>query len=118
MSQGISVTLSPVGSWPLLVVAAVAVTALTLWAYSRRLKGTAGRWRWVALALRLLALLLCLLAALRPTVFLKEKKKQRASVIMLVDSSTSMLIGDEVGGKTRWDVAQQAVKDTRAFAKT
>jgi len=118
MDQGISITLSPIGSWPFLVGAVLAATALTLWAYSRRLKGTAGRWRWVALALRLLALLLCLVASLRPSVFLKEKKKQAASVVVLLDSSTSMLIGDEVGGRTRWEVAQQTTKQAREFAKT
>ena len=83
------------------------MTVLTLWAYSRRLKGTAGRWRYVAVALRLLALLLCLLAALRPSVFLNEKKKQDASLVVLVDTSTSMNIGDEVRGQTRWDVARK-----------
>src|SRR5262249_39925488 len=78
----------------------------------------AGRWRWVALSLRLLAVLLCVLAALRPSVFLKEKKKQNASVVVLLDSSSSMKIGDEVGGKTRWEVAQTAVKEARDFGKT
>ena len=94
------------------------MTALTLWAYSRRLKGSAGRWVYVAVTLRLLALLLCLLAALRPSVFLNEKKKQNASVVVLVDVSTSMNIGDEVRGQTRWDVAKEAVKQARDFAKT
>ena len=82
----ISVSFSPIGPWPLLLGAAVAVTVLTLWAYSRRLKGTDGRWRYVAVTLRLLALLLCLLAALRPSVFLNEKKKQDASLVVLVDT--------------------------------
>jgi len=118
MKHGVSVTMSPIGSWVFLVGAVLAMTALTLWAYRRRLKGTAGRWRWVALALRLLALLLCLMAALRPSVFLKEKKKQQASVVVLLDSSTSMLIGDEVRGQTRWDIAQQTTKQASEFAKT
>ena len=39
--------------------------------------------------------------------FFKEKKKQAASLVVLVDTSTSMIIGDEVRGQTRWDVAQQ-----------
>ena len=46
MIHGISVSFSPIGgSWPLVVVAIASVLALTLWAYSRRLKGTGGRWR-------------------------------------------------------------------------
>ena len=86
MTHGISVTFNPIGPWPILVGAAVAVTVLTLWAYSRRLQGTAGRWRYVAVTLRLLALLLCLLAALRPSVFLNEKKKQDASIVVLLST--------------------------------
>jgi len=118
MYQDISVTLSPISPWPLLAGAALAVTALTLWAYARRLKGTSGRWRWVALSLRLLALLLCLLAAVRPSVFLKVKKKQASSLVVLFDRSTSMLIGDEVRGQSRWAVAQQVIKQAKEFAKT
>jgi uncharacterized membrane protein len=118
MTPGISVSLNPIGPWPVLLGAAVAVTALTLWAYSRRLKGTLGRWRYFALTLRLFALLLCLLAALRPSVFLNEKKKQDASIVVLVDTSGSMLINDEVRGQSRWDVAVQAVKQAREFGKT
>ena len=57
MNHGISVSFSPIGgSWPLLLVAIMAVTVLTLWAYAQRLRGTTGRWRWVALSLRLLAI--------------------------------------------------------------
>ncbi len=74
-------------------------------AYRKRLKGTDGRWRWVAVTLRMLALLLCLLAALRPSVVLQEKKKQNATVVCLLDVSTSMMIGDEVRGQSRWEVA-------------
>src|SRR5262245_50607843 len=102
MFDSINVTVNPIGRWPFLLGAIAAVTALTIWAYSRRLRGTNGRWRYFALALRLLALLLCLLAALRPSVYLNEKKKQNSSIVVLVDSSTSMLIGDEVRGQSRW----------------
>ena len=79
---------SPIGPWPILIGVIAAVTVLTLWAYRRRLSGTSGRWRWVALTLRLLAVLLCLLAALRPSVMLQEKKKQAASIVILLDDST------------------------------
>ena len=118
MTRDISVGFNPIVPWPVLLGVAVAVTALTLWAYSRRQKGSAGRWVYVAVTLRLLALLLCLLAALRPSVFLNEKKKQNASLVVLVDTSTSMSIGDEVRGQTRWDVATQVVKQARDFGKT
>jgi uncharacterized membrane protein len=118
MIQGISINASPIVPWPLLAGASLAVLWLTLWAYSRRLRGTTGKWRWFALGLRLLALLLCVLAALRPSVVLKEKKRQAASLVLLVDDSTSMLVGDEVGGKTRWAVASEAVTKAREVIKS
>ena len=119
MNRGLSVSFSPIGgSWPVLVLAVLAVTALTLWAYSRRLRGTSGRWRWFALSLRLLAILLCLLAALRPKVTLNEKKKQAASLVYLIDTSKSMLIADEVNGQSRWDVAKEILKQSEEMAKT
>src|SRR5271157_4783329 len=105
MFHSISVSLNPIGPWPLLVGAAVAVLFLTLWAYMRKLRGSSGGWRWVALGLRLLALLLCLLAALRPSVF-------------LLDSSTSMTLSDEVRGQTRWAVARKALEQALETAKS
>ena len=107
MFKSISVNLNPIGPWPVLVGAATVVLFLTLWAYTRKLRGSGGRWRWVALSLRLLALLLCLLAALRPSVILQEKKRQAASLVFLLDSSTSMTLGDELRGQTRWAVARR-----------
>ena len=50
MNRGFSVNFSPIGgSWPILLIAVMAVTALTLWAYSKRLRGTTGRWRYFRL---------------------------------------------------------------------
>ncbi len=71
----------------------------------------------MALSLRLLALLLCLLAALRPSVILQEKKRQAASLVFLLDSSTSMTLGDELRGQTRWAVARQALDQALETAK-
>ncbi len=119
MYRDISVSVSPIGgSWVFVIGAVGAVTFLTLYAYNRRLRGTTGRWRWVALALRLMALFLCLLAALRPSVIFKEKKRQPASIVVLVDDSSSMKIQDEVRGQSRWDVAQQTIPKIKEFAKT
>ncbi len=109
---------NPIGPWPVLLVAAVAVTGLTLWAYSRRLKGSDGRWRYVAVALRLLALLLCLLAALRPSVYLEREKEAGFVAGRPGRHQHQHEIGDEVRGQSRWDVARQVVKQARDFAKT
>jgi uncharacterized membrane protein len=118
MYQGLSVSFNPIGPWPALVAAALVVLVLTLWAYARKLRGSEGRWRWVALGLRLLALLLCLLAALRPSVIVQEKKRQAASLVFLIDSSKSMLLSDELRGQSRWAVARQALEQALEAAKS
>src|SRR5690348_7510796 len=112
-----SLSVSPIVPWPALIIVIGTVTVLTLWAYRRRLQGTSGAWRWFALGLRLLAILLCLLAALRPTIALKAKERQQASLVFLVDRSTSMNLHDEVGGKTRWEVANEILEQARQEAK-
>jgi uncharacterized membrane protein len=112
-----SVTFSPIGPWLLVVLFAVGVTVLTVWAYRQRLKGTTGRWRWIALALRLAAVLLCVLAAFRPSVVLREKKTQTSSLLFLIDASTSMTLNDEAGGKTRWERASSTLAEARNLVK-
>jgi uncharacterized membrane protein len=118
MFQGTTISLNPIGPWPLLVGAAAAVLFMTLWAYARKLRGSRGRWRYVALSLRLLALLLCLLAALRPSLIIQEKKRQAASLVFLIDSSTSMQLQDEVRSQTRWAVARKALGGALDAAKS
>jgi uncharacterized membrane protein/uncharacterized protein (DUF58 family) len=116
MIPGISVTFSPIFPWPVLSIILLVVTGLTVWAYRRRLLGQNSHWAWVALGLRLTALFLCLMAALRPSLLLQEKKRQAASVVLLLDSSSSMSLGDEVNGKSRWDVGLAALDQAKEFA--
>ncbi|HEU5116392.1 MAG TPA: glutamine amidotransferase, partial [Isosphaeraceae bacterium] len=69
-----------------------------------------GLWRWFALGLRLAAVLLCILAALRPSLLILKKVKQSASVLFLTDVSESMSVGGEVGDRTRIEAARDALK--------
>ncbi len=112
-----SISLNPIAPWPLLILAALAVTGLTIWAYQARLRGTKGRWRWFALGLRLMAVLLCVLAALRPSIVLQEKKSQPSSVVFLIDDSTSMKVNDEVRSQTRWGLALKTLAQARKQAE-
>jgi hypothetical protein len=112
-----SITFSPIGPWLVVVCAALAVTVLTLWAYYYRLRAASGRWRWVALGLRLAAVLLCVLAALRPSVVLQEKKTQASSLVFLIDDSSSMTINDEVRGQTRSGLALKTLAQARRAAE-
>src|SRR4051812_22263294 len=104
------VTLDPIAPWPAIAIVAIGVTSLTLYAYHLRLRAASGRWKWVALGLRIAAVLLCLLAALRPTLVLIQRVKQRASLVFLIDDSTSMAITDERGGQSRWDAERKALE--------
>ena len=112
-----SITFEPIGSWFVVAGFAVVVVGLTIWAYSLRLRGTKGAWRWLALGLRLAAVLLCLIAALRPSVIFQEKKKIPAVLLFLVDDSSSMSITDEGGGKTRWELARKTLADALDAAR-
>ncbi len=112
-----SVSFSPIGPWPLVVLSALGVMLLTAWAYRARMRGTSGRWRWLALGLRLAAVSLCVIAALRPSVLILQKKDQPASLIFLIDSSSSMSITDEVGAQSRSGVALKTLARARAALK-
>ena len=69
-----SILLKPIGgSYLLVALASLAVLALTVWAYRAQIRGTSGSWRWVAFGLRIAAVLLCLVAALRPSLMIDEK---------------------------------------------
>jgi hypothetical protein len=109
-----TIFLKPIGgSYILVALASLAVLALTIWAYRAQLRSSSGAWRWVAFGLRIAAVLLCLVAALRPSLMIDEKKKQQSVVLFLIDSSESMTSGDEVGGQTRWEVARRALDSAR-----
>ena len=110
-------TLDPIASWYAVVPFAAIILGLTLWGYRRRLRGTEGRWRYVALGLRLAAVLLCVLAALKPSLLLMRKVKQTAAVVFLIDDSASMETPDEANGETRWAAARRAIDASLAALK-
>ncbi len=118
MTSKISLSLSPIGPWAVVIVAAVAVTALTIWPYHRRLRQSADRRKWLVLGLRLLAVLLCFLAMMRPSVLVLEKVQQRSSILFLTDSSSSMKITDEADNASRWEAARQALQLGRSAVES
>jgi hypothetical protein len=110
-------SLNPIGPWPMVAAAAVAVMVLTVWAYQQRLRGTSGRWRWWALGLRLAAVILCVIASLRPSLVIQEEKKQPAALIFLEDASRSMALTDEKDGQSRWARLRETMKEAREAAR-
>ena len=112
-----TIAIDPIVSWPYIAATASVIVALTIWAYLKRLRGTSGRWRLFAFGLRMLAVLLCVLACLRPMVLFQTKSKQASSIAFLIDSSKSMTIADEAGGQSRWTAARRALADGLKSAK-
>lgn len=100
-------TVDPVWSWPTLLVTALGLTAFVVWTYriqSRALTPTRGR---LLLGLKLLAVVLLLLAALRPAVQFSEQDDNTVQLLIVSDVSRSMNTPDGSGGATRWVSAQQ-----------
>lgn len=89
----------PVGLPALGVVAAVLV-AVTVWTYLGHPQASRKRIL-VILTLRLLALVVALLTALRPTVGVQEEPKVPTTLLIGVDHSESMTVKDEVNNQSR-----------------
>jgi hypothetical protein len=100
------------GSYLWVVLAALVLLGLLAWGPGR---DRISRSQWfVLLLLRVGVIALVVLAMLRPTVVYTEMKKESASVILLLDKTRSMSVGDAFGGKrTRWEALRQTVTDAR-----
>ena len=112
-----SLTFDPIFPWTIFAVVAAASLGVAFWFYRLHMAGTSGRWRWLAMALRLAAILVCLFGAARPAAVVLKKVRQAASVVFLVDSSESMGITDEVDNASRWEVARKALEDAKKTLK-
>ncbi len=113
----ISLSANPIVPWPMVVLGMAAVTALTVWAYLPKIREVGGRWPWIALSVRIAAIFVCFFAAGRPSVLWLEKKKQKSVVLVLLDTSTSMTITDEIKGQSRIETAKLALEQVREAAK-
>jgi uncharacterized membrane protein len=75
----------------------------------RRLRGI--------IALRLLALLLTLIAILRPSLGFPDRTQPRGQVIVAMDESRSMTVRDESGKRSRWEVLLQSVQECEPLVR-
>jgi uncharacterized membrane protein len=94
---------------PALLLVAVVLTGLTIWTYLGVRGATVHRVSLV-LALRLLALVLAVLAVLRPSFALHESQHAPSILLFGVDSSESMTIQDMYGGQSRWSAMLSTLK--------
>lgn len=93
---------------PLLAVVAGLLIGLTVWTYKGHPRASRGRIALLA-SLRLLALLLVLLTAVRPSLGIREQPKLPSYLLIGVDLSESMTVADEVGGTARIDAVRKAL---------
>jgi len=93
----------------LLAATAMAIVALTVWTYSGQLAGN--RRRIVLLiAIRLAALLVIVLTAVRPAYPIDDPPKIRTQLLIGIDVSESMTVRDEVGNSTRIDAVRRTLE--------
>lgn len=97
----------PVGL-PALGVVALLLVLLTLWTYLGHPSATRGRVLAV-MGLRLAALAVTLLTALRPSLGVQDEPKLPSVLLIGVDTSESMTVPDEVGGKPRAEALRRAL---------
>jgi uncharacterized membrane protein len=111
------ISLYPVFDSYLLVVVVALLLAGLMWFGPSREKTGRGQRAIIGL-LRAAAILLVLLAMLRPTLIYTQTKKQPATLIVLADQSRSMSVPDVVNNKTRWDALRGTLADAgSALAK-
>lgn len=102
-------SLNPVGGYWLVGIASAFLLALL--AIGPQRDRVSARRRRTLLALRTLIILLLIAAMVRPTLVWTETTKQSATLVMLIDRSRSMLVGDAVGKRTRWDALRATLDD-------
>lgn len=88
------------GWWVFLAVAGVVLAALTLWAYWSHREASRGRLV-ILVSLRLLALVIALFTACRPSWKVEEKPNVPSRLLIGIDMSRSMTVTDEAGGQSR-----------------
>jgi hypothetical protein len=98
----------PIGL-PAYAVVAVVLALLTIWTYLGHPQAS-GRRLTIILGLRLAALAVTLITAVRPTVGVNENPKQPSVLPIGIDLSESMTVKDELGGQARVDAVRKALE--------
>lgn len=98
----------PLG-WPALGAVAGIITVLTVWTYLGHPQANRRR-VFIVLTLRLLALLVLLLTAVRPSIGVQEDPKLPSTLLIGVDLSESMSVRDELGGSARIEAVRSTLE--------
>ncbi len=100
-------SVSPIGL-PTLALVAVLLVIFTVWTYTGHPNATRRR-IFIVLALRLAALVVALLTAVRPSVGVQEDPKFPSVLLIGVDLSESMTTKDEVNNQARIDAVRKTL---------
>lgn len=92
------------------------VVGLTIWSYIGIPNASVRRIAWILL-LRLSAMFVVLLVALRPSVAISDKQSVRSVIYFLLDISESMTIQDESDQSSRWDYLQKLLEESKPLLK-
>ena len=96
-----------------LLVSGAALVLLGLLTLGPSRAKTAGPRRRTLVAIRVVAVVLVILAMLRPTLVYTKTEKQSATLVVLADGSRSMSVPDEAQGMTRWEALRQTLGDAK-----
>jgi uncharacterized membrane protein len=103
------------GPWLVAIIATMLFALLGL--VPTHIKLSAGR-VWMLRILRLLAVVLVLLAMLRPTLKYTQTRTVETTLVVLVDGSRSMQVVDSLAGTSRWQSLRQLLGDASSdFAR-
>ena len=116
-------TVDPVVPWsipivgPILLAAcALAITAVTVLTY-RDAKLSRGR-KGIMIGLRLAALLTTVFTLTRPSFCWRDDQKLPSKLIVALDASKSMTIGDEVNSRSRWAAMDRVLRNSAEELQT
>ena len=99
---------SPLG-WPAFVLVAITLGMLTVWTYKGHPRANRRRIGLV-LALRIVALIVALLTALRPSVGFQENPKIPSVLLFGIDLSESMTVPDELNNQPRINAVRKTLE--------
>ncbi|QDT56613.1 hypothetical protein Pan44_46700 [Caulifigura coniformis] len=111
------VLVDPVWSWPIAGALTVALLAVVLLTYPRRVAHLPNRSRRTLIALRVLSALVLSFAMFRPAVQFTEKDERGARLVFLLDASRSMTTPDGPKGATRRESLVTLLQDHDAKLK-
>jgi len=106
----VRLTISPVFDSYLFTAMVIVATLIFVWFMPLRTSRVASKHRRIIVLLRTACVLLLLFALLHPAIVYRETTQLPATLVILLDQSESMSISDEVGGRSRYEIACEVLQ--------